>query len=89
VENSAEGWRSRFYSQREPALSLSVTTDAAEANFWSLFSPINGAVTLSETAIQVHTTSGLVTITLGRDDEPLAVAIRSVGPAEETLQIPK
>ena len=85
VENSAEGWRARFYGEREPALSLSVQAEAAEANFCTLFGPFEGVVTMSETALHVETPSNRITIALGRGDEPLVTAVRSEGAVEETL----
>jgi hypothetical protein len=37
-ENSAPGWRSRYYYHREPALSLTLSCEANTALFWTMFS---------------------------------------------------
>ncbi len=36
-ENSTRGWRSRYYGQKEPALSAMLETERAEAVFWTFF----------------------------------------------------
>lgn len=36
-ENSTRGWRSRYYGQKEPALSLMLETERADAVFWTFF----------------------------------------------------
>ena len=36
-ENSTRGWRSRYYGQKEPALSVMLETDQPRACFWTYF----------------------------------------------------
>ena len=36
-ENSTRGWRSRYYGQKEPALSLMLETERTDAVFWTFF----------------------------------------------------
>lgn len=38
-ENSTRGWRSRYYGNKEPALSLALKTRSTNADFWTLFLP--------------------------------------------------
>jgi hypothetical protein len=35
--NSTRGWRSRYYGQKEPALSAMLETERADACFWTFF----------------------------------------------------
>lgn len=36
-QNSTRGWRSRYYGQKEPALSIQLETNRAQAVFWTFF----------------------------------------------------
>ena len=36
-ENSTRGWRSRYYGQKEPAISVMLETDQPHACFWTFF----------------------------------------------------
>ncbi|MBI5935355.1 MAG: alginate lyase family protein [Chloroflexi bacterium] len=46
-EGSTRGWRSRYYGQKEPALSAMLETERAEAVFWTFFGFEGDTVTLS------------------------------------------
>ena len=35
--NSTRGWRSQYYGEKEPAISLMLETDQSQATFWSFF----------------------------------------------------
>ena len=37
AENSTRGWRSRYYGQKEPAISVMLETDQPRACFWTYF----------------------------------------------------
>ena len=37
AENSTRGWRSRYYGDKEPALSVMLETDQPRACFWTYF----------------------------------------------------
>ena len=36
---STRGWRSRYYGEKHPALSVMVSTKGAKTSFWTLFTP--------------------------------------------------
>lgn len=38
-QNSTRGWRSRYYGEREPAISLTLETTGPQAHFWTLLGP--------------------------------------------------
>jgi hypothetical protein len=35
--NSTRGWRSQYYGDKEPAISVALETDQAKATFWTVF----------------------------------------------------
>jgi hypothetical protein len=45
--NSRRGWRSRYYGQKEPALSVRTVANQAQACFWTFFGFDGDLVTLS------------------------------------------
>jgi hypothetical protein len=44
---STRGWRSRYYGQKEPALSAMLETERADATFWTFFGFDGDSVTPS------------------------------------------
>lgn len=52
-ETSTRGWRSRYYGQKEPAISVRLDTDRAEAVFWTFFGFEGDAVGMSDRNLQV------------------------------------
>lgn len=52
-ENSTRGWRSRYYGQKEPALSAMLETERAEATFWTFFGFERDMVSVSKKNLEV------------------------------------
>lgn len=52
-ENSTRGWRSRYYGQKEPALSAMLETERAEAVFWTFFGFEGDAVSVSGQDLEI------------------------------------
>ncbi|MFZ5857966.1 MAG: alginate lyase family protein [Chloroflexota bacterium] len=52
-ENSTRGWRSRYYGQKEPALSVRLDADRADAVFWTFFGFDGDRVTSSQENLEV------------------------------------
>jgi hypothetical protein len=48
-ENSTRGWRSRYYGQKEPTISVMLETDRPRACFWSYFGFETDQVEIGET----------------------------------------
>ena len=51
--NSTRGWRSRYYGQKEPALSAMLETERAEAVFWTFFGFEGDIVSASEQNVEL------------------------------------
>lgn len=56
-QNSTRGWRSLYYGQKQPAISLALETDQPQACFWTFFGLENDLVELKEHNLNI-TTSG-------------------------------
>jgi hypothetical protein len=52
-ENSTRGWRSRYYGQKEPALSAMLETERAEAVFWTFFGLEEDTINVSGQNLEV------------------------------------
>ncbi len=53
--NSTRGWRSLYYGQKQPAISLALETDQAQACFWTFFGFENDLVELKERNLNITT----------------------------------
>jgi asparagine synthase (glutamine-hydrolysing) len=53
--HSPRGWRSVYYSAREPALSLAVATSGAEVSFWTVLGPAPCQVEPTVTGLEITT----------------------------------
>ncbi|HMB25209.1 MAG TPA: heparinase II/III-family protein, partial [Anaerolineales bacterium] len=53
-ENSTRGWRSRYYGQKEPALSAMLETDQPRACFWTYFGLETDVVEIEGDSLKVN-----------------------------------
>jgi hypothetical protein len=52
---STRGWRSKYYGQKEPAISTMLETDQSQAVFWTFFGFENDAVEVKDTMLIITT----------------------------------
>jgi hypothetical protein len=52
---STRGWRSKYYAQKEPAISAMLETDQPQAIFWTFFGFENDAVEVKDTMLIITT----------------------------------
>jgi asparagine synthase (glutamine-hydrolysing) len=65
--NSTHGWRSRYYGQKEPAISFLLKANQSKACFWTFFGFENDSVELSGDVLRVNETEiNLKTVDSGR-----------------------
>ena len=62
--NSTRGWRSRYYGQKEPALSAMLETERADATFWTFFGFDGDSVTPSGQSLELLVGGRLINISL-------------------------
>ncbi|HVU11202.1 MAG TPA: alginate lyase family protein, partial [Phototrophicaceae bacterium] len=72
-EQSTRGWRSRYYGQREPALSAALVAQAASVTFYTLFAPPTRSLSMID-GLQVESARWSAAIDLGT--EPLIQKVR-------------
>ena len=70
---SARGWRSAYYQHREPALSLSLTRDAAIVRFCTVFGPDGYEVEISPGIIRVNN-DGIDAEIVGSSDDRMLIS---------------
>ena len=64
--NSTRGWRSRYYGQKEPAISVMLETDQPRACFWTYFGWEADLITLKGEMIEIHSKDGKTSINLAQ-----------------------
>lgn len=70
------GWRSAYYMQREPALSLAIEHQGTAARFWTLLGPPIMSPTMDESVIHIDAAGWIARIVLGQGAaRPLAAEI--------------
>jgi hypothetical protein len=84
--NSVQGWRSRYYAHKEPAISLAFTSSCKTVCFWSLFSPPTISSESSEDRIFIQWPSYEACVTLG-GRESLVRTVISNGLLEDELRV--
>jgi len=85
-EQSPRGWRARYYSQREPALSLDQIVDADAAVLWTLFGPEPSRVTVEDGALAIEQGDWHATVRMGDGaTEPVIREITLTGSMEDTF----
>jgi hypothetical protein len=62
------GWRSRYYADKEPAISVLLEVDQPGAIFWSFFGSEDDSVDRTGTVLHIHTTDGQEQIDLEQFD---------------------
>jgi len=86
--STPRGWRSRYYLERTPAISLSLQTLSSSERFITLFSPHPVAMNLAENELQMVTEEMNARIQLSsQDDAPLIATISTFGRHNQTLVI--
>jgi hypothetical protein len=59
---SVRGWRSRFYGEREPAISITLTVRRQTALFWSVFSPAKCTIEAVKEGLQIRSDEKVWTV---------------------------
>jgi hypothetical protein len=52
--NSTRGWRSQYYGEKEPAISVMLETDQASVIFWSFFGFEGDVVQQTGTTLKIN-----------------------------------
>jgi hypothetical protein len=63
--NSTRGWRSRYYGDKEPAISAMLETDQSSVCFWTFFGPDSDLIELVRNILSINSKDGIVEINLG------------------------
>jgi hypothetical protein len=63
-ESSTRGWRSRYYGDKEPAISAILETDQSTASFWTFFGFETETVRLAENTLLISSRDWNTTINL-------------------------
>ncbi|MGB8981187.1 MAG: alginate lyase family protein [Anaerolineales bacterium] len=63
-ENSTRGWRSRYYGDKEPAISAVLETDRPRACFWTYFGFEGDAVKLNGEILEINSTDWETSVNL-------------------------
>jgi asparagine synthase (glutamine-hydrolysing) len=64
-EKTTRGWRSRYYGDKEPAISAMLEADQPRAILWSFFGLENDSVESRGSSLHIHTSQGEKKIDLG------------------------
>jgi asparagine synthase (glutamine-hydrolysing) len=87
--NSTRGWRSRYYGDREPAISLALEMAGVEARFWTLLGPAGANVEIAADKVRVTGLNWHAEIEIDSAFEHRIGAVRWKGNAgEDSLEIP-
>lgn len=88
-KSSPRGWRARYYSYREPALSLDLRTRASSVLFWTVLGPEPCEITASDDALQLIGDGWQARASLTMDDRggSLVGSVRLYGAIEDRLEI--
>jgi Heparinase II/III-like protein/Heparinase II/III N-terminus len=86
---SARGWRSAYYQHKEPALSLSLTREAAIVRFCTVFGPDGYEVEISPGLIHLQYTGVDAKIVSANDGRLLVSAVTLDGPDSDRLDLPR
>jgi hypothetical protein len=73
-QRSARGWRSLYYFDREPALSVDLKCRAATARFVTVFAPDDYQVTAKATSLVIQSTDWRAAINLGANANEKLIA---------------
>ncbi len=87
--DSPRGWHAPYYFVREPALSVDLTASAESLVFWTVFGPQAPHLVLSDTAMEIRTDEGLVTVNYGsqaHELHPVITAVTLAGAMPERLE---
>jgi len=61
---STRGWRSKYYGQKEPAISAMLETDRPQAVFWTFFGSEEDAVELDSGMLKIKSPTLTTTVDL-------------------------
>jgi asparagine synthase (glutamine-hydrolysing) len=76
-ENSPRGWRSPYYYERQPALSVAVTCNADSVFFWTMFGPEDSTVLVKKNTLRVTSESMENLIEFSNSADSLITSVRS------------
>lgn len=87
-EESPRGWRAPYYSYREPALSLALTTEAESTFLWTLFGPKLCQVAIDGSALRIQTEGWLARLSWQAEpQQPLITSVSVTGDYQDALRI--
>jgi asparagine synthase (glutamine-hydrolysing) len=86
-ENSPRGWRSPYYNDREPALSMDATAQAKRQMFWTLFAPEDCRVIVSDFSFEIDARKWRASINLSGSGKTLIASALLSGAAEDGLEM--
>jgi len=66
--DSVRGWRSLYYAQKQPAISLTLETDQPQACFWTFFGFENDFAELKENGLNITTQGWRIVVNLSAKD---------------------
>jgi asparagine synthase (glutamine-hydrolysing) len=67
--NSTRGWRSQYYGDKEPAISVLLETDQPTACFWTFFGFENDSIKLVKNTLEIHSGEWNTSIDLDKLNE--------------------
>lgn len=86
---SPRGWRSPYYYDRQPAISLDLTSQVSTATFWTLFGPDPAAIAANFQGLRITTPGWRAEIRLNPNGggQPLIAGIARYGGHHDRLEI--
>ncbi|MFO7889761.1 MAG: alginate lyase family protein [bacterium] len=83
-KSSPRGWRSQYYNQKEPALSLCLKNNVEEAVFYTLFTPYSADITTDSHYITIESKNKKISVNFGSKEDHLISEISVQGQPKET-----
>lgn len=84
---STRGWRSAYYLERKPALSLTCEVRASTARFWTLFGPVGSLPVVDDNELLLSIDPAEVRVGFGMTSGPLVRSAVGSGTVADTLEI--
>jgi hypothetical protein len=82
------GWRSVYYGQKEPTISLALCTRANTLWFWTLFSPSKPKIAIANNDLSIKGSAHHVHVALApEDNRRLVRSITSTGAIDDLLEV--
>lgn len=86
--DSTRGWRSAYYLDREPAVSVTFQVRAATLRLWTLLGPVGATVEVGEDELRMDVGGTRVEVRLGRsEDGPMVTSVAMSGEHDDVLVV--